>query len=152
MCKPLVAKLIMKYIRIIFISFVLLSVNPCYSQTKDTIREKDDFVLIDPLEDWPVFKGGEDALHCFIFHNLDTIKLKKIRKVGLIAAYFVVDTTGILKDIKIVRGLDSIADNEFLRVIKLMPAWEPAKQYSKKVTCPFYLPLRLPYKNKFCPL
>ena len=115
------------------------------------MKEKDDFELIDPLEDWPVFKGGENALQCFIFHNLDTIKLKRIKKVGLIAAHFVVDTTGILKDIKIERGIDSIADNEFLRVIKLMPAWEPAKQNNRKVAVPFYLPLRLPYKNKFCP-
>ncbi len=140
----------MKYTKIIFISISFFAISRCYSQVSDTIAKESNDILIDPIEEMPVFEGGENALHCFIFHNLDTNKLKEINKSGIIVAQFIIDTTGVVRNIEIIRGIDSIANNEFLRIIKLMPSWVPAKQNNKKVAVRFNLPLRVPYINKFC--
>jgi protein TonB len=73
-----------------------------------------------------------------------------VNKVGLIVAQFTIDTTGTIREIKIIRGIDKIADNELIRIIKMMPPWKPGEQLNKKVKVFMNLPLRLPYENKNC--
>ena len=122
----------------------------CNSQDKDGRKSQIIEDIIDPVETWPSFPGGEKALFCFIYHNLDTIKLKNVNKRGFTYSQFIVDTTGKIWDVKILRGIESIADNELIRIIKLMPPWNPALQAGKKVKVLFNLPLKIPYENKFC--
>ncbi len=125
------------------------NVQHVFSQLNDIVVKNND-EIIDPVEEMPVFPEGEKVLFCFINNNLDTIKLNTLNKEGLIMAQFIIDTAGLVKEAKILKGLDSIADNEFLRIINSMPPWEPAKKSNKKVKVAYNLPLRLPYKNKFC--
>jgi protein TonB len=147
----LAAKFNMRYNKILIGFFLLLSKTFCFCQQNETI--KDDLStneIINALSSWPSFPGGEKELFCFYYHNLDTVKLKKNNKAGTVYSQFTVDTTGEISNLKIVSGIDTITDNEFLRIIKLMPLWIPGMQSNKKVKVIFTLPLKLPYENKFC--
>ena len=130
--------------------FLFAIITSCYCQIIDSTKNQINDEIIDPVESWPNFPGGEKALYCFIYHNLDTVKLKNVNKIGTIYSQFVIDTTGNISNLKILKGVDSIADNELLRIIKLMPPWNPALQANKKVKALLNLPLKLPYVNKFC--
>jgi hypothetical protein len=141
----------MRYTKILIGLIFLLSTSFCFCQRTDFIKAgiaTDE--LVNALSSWPSFPGGDKELFCFLYHNLDTIKLKRINKVGTIYSQFVVDSTGIISNLKILRGIDSVADNEFLRIIKLMPKWVPGMQANTKVNVIVNLPLKLPYENKFC--
>ena len=54
----------------------------------------------------------------------------------------VVDENGKVKDPKVLRGIGGGCDEEALRVVKNMPAWEPGKQRGKPVRVQYNLPIR----------
>ena len=54
---------------------------------------------------------------------------------------FVVDKDGSVTDIKVLRSVYPSLDREVVRVISIMPKWEPGVQLGKKVKCKFTLPI-----------
>ncbi|MEI6899342.1 MAG: energy transducer TonB [Bacteroidota bacterium] len=141
----------MRYYKILIVFYLLLSGGFCLCQQNETKSDNHDTIeIINALSTWPSFPGGENQLYCFYYHNVDTVKLRKNNKAGIIYSQFVVDTTGEISNLKILRGIDPIADNEFIRLIRLMPPWVPGMQGNKKVKVIFNLSLKLPYENKFC--
>ncbi|MBO9703854.1 MAG: energy transducer TonB [Sporocytophaga sp.] len=65
---------------------------------------------------------------------------------GKVVATFMVDTNGIISNIHIVKSVHELLDNEFLRVIGIMPPWNPATKKGEPVKSEKSLPLifRLP--------
>ncbi len=110
----------------------------------------DESILTDPVQTNPVFSGGEKQLFCFLDKTLNKAILKFPDTSGVVIAQFTIDKKGIVKDINIIRPLNQFIDNEFLRVIQLMPKWIPARKSNKPFSTKLKLPLRIPYENKFC--
>ena len=54
---------------------------------------------------------------------------------------FVVQKTGKISDIEIVRSIHPIFDKEVVRVIESMPDWIPAEHFGKKVNIQYTLPI-----------
>ena len=134
------------------IAFIILIIfiGNCFGQTKkDSLNIKEEYIFDHP-ETQPEFPGGEKELWCFIDKNLNKQLLYSIDTIGRSIASFTIDTTGSVCDIKIMRSLNPIIDNELLRIIKLMPKWKPGKFYDKPVEVKYQIPLKLPYENKFC--
>lgn len=113
-------------------------------------QEPSDTEITDPIETFPEFQGGEKQLYCFLDNNLDKEKLRSVDTSGLVIAQFTIDSTGRVTNIKIIKALNPIVENELIRVIEIMPPWKPGKQMNKCVSVLFNLPLRIPYENKFC--
>ena len=85
--------------------------------------EEDVYVSVETL---PSFPGGVEELNRFIEKNLDQSKGKAERRVNVT---FVVEKDGSLSNIqKIGRTDDVKTDEEAIRIIKLLPKWEPGKQ------------------------
>jgi hypothetical protein len=137
------------------ISYLILVINlKIYSQVNDTTD-----IIIDPIEEMPVFPGGFDSAWCFLernFHydilNVDNKKVKYITR-------FVIDTLGKATDFEIIatlpRGIifdhqDSLKISEIFRVLELMQTWQPAKQNNKKVRCLYSIPVMTPYTEFRC--
>ena len=59
---------------------------------------------------------------------------------------FVVEKDGTFTNIRLIKG-DEEAGEEAIRVLKTMPAWEPATQSGKVVRLVYALPLKLSLKN-----
>jgi TonB family protein len=60
---------------------------------------------------------------------------------GKLYVQFVVNKTGNVADVKVLRGVDPILDQEAVRVIKSSPCWTPAKQGGKDVAQQFVIPV-----------
>jgi protein TonB len=118
----------------------------CQTNSNNTQKNnnKDYYTFVDIP---PTFPGGEEKLYSFLHSNLDKQKMDLNKATGTIVATFVVDSLGYIKDIKILKSLDTIADKEFIRVIALMPKWRPGKYKMKSVPVQFNLPLRVPYEK-----
>lgn len=94
------------------------------------------------VEMMPSFKGGESALERFISKNLKYPE--EARKNGIsgdVIIEFIVNADGSLSGFRILKKLGYGCDEEALRVIRLMPAWNPGKQNGRKVKTKMVLPV-----------
>jgi len=62
---------------------------------------------------------------------------------GVVFVSFVIEPDGSVTNIQIENGLGDGCNEEVLRVIRLMPKWNPGKHNGKAVRTKYYLPVRL---------
>jgi protein TonB len=118
----------------IYLNGVLISGN-CFDSLGVTISNF-------PLETEAEFPGGNEGLMAFIQNNLvypsDAIELNLSGKVYV---RFVVDSLGNVSNIDIEKGVSPSIDQEVMRVIKLMPRWNPETFDGESVPAIFRLPV-----------
>lgn len=61
---------------------------------------------------------------------------------GTVIVSFVVDATGEIQNVKVLRGIGGGANEESIRVIENMPAWVPGVQDGQKVATVFTMPIK----------
>ena len=88
------------------------------------------------------YKGGWEALKAFIKKNVVYPKSDE-PITGNVIVKFVIDTEGNTVEVGVVQSLFTAFDTEVLRVIRLFPKWEPAKENGKPVSV--YNELSIPY-------
>lgn len=95
-----------------------------------------------PYELQAQFPGGKDSLFRFINRNFRYPTQAAAENIqGVVKVKFTINTDGALEDIKVVNSVHPILDNEALRLVKLMPRWQPGIMDGKKVKSFFVLPL-----------
>ncbi|HXH17838.1 MAG TPA: energy transducer TonB [Chitinophagales bacterium] len=83
-------------------------------------------------ERMPEFPGGETALHQFIHDNLKyPAKSKQGGIEGKVYLSFIVGTSGRVRDIRVIRGVNKEINAEAIRLISSMPAWKPGMEDGK---------------------
>ncbi len=95
------------------------------------------------VEDMPDFQGGgQIAFRDYITENLNYPEnaIKKNIE-GRVFVQFVVTAEGNVDDVKIVRGIDPLLDQEALRVTMASPKWTPGRQNGKPVSVVFTYPI-----------
>lgn len=93
------------------------------------------------VEKMPEFKGGDKEMVKFINKHLKyPAKAKADGIAGQVILTFVVNEDGSLSDIKILKGVHKLLDKEALRVVNMMPNWEPGRQRGKAVKVKYTLP------------
>lgn len=94
-------------------------------------------------ETMPRFQGKD--LHAFRAWVQQRIRrLKPIRKRGLsgrVTVSFVIDTTGHLTRIQVLKSPDQLLSDEAVRVLKRSPRWEPGRRNGRKVPIPYVMPV-----------
>jgi TonB family protein len=80
------------------------------------------------------FPGGIGALGEYLSSHLKyPAKAIKNNIQGTVIVEFVVDKDGSVSDIKVIKSVDLLLDEEAVRVIKKMPKWDPAIQGGRLV-------------------
>ena len=98
--------------------------------------------IYEVVETPPEFPGGPDALMKFISENIKYPAEAVAGKIeGRVYLKFVVDDTGKVTDIEVARSVAPMLDAEAIRVVGLMPRWEPGKQKGIPVNVRFFLPV-----------
>ncbi len=96
------------------------------------------YTLVDPM---PGFPGGDDARIKFLVSNLKYPE--KARKEGIegrVFISFVIEKDGSISTIKLLRGIGHGCDKEAMRVVSIMPQWEPGKIEGNPVRVQFNMP------------
>ncbi len=113
-----------------------------YSEEKSEVVEKEEPVFL-TVEEQATFQGGD--LQSFVKWVQANIKypneLAETSISGRVIVQFSVDQKGKVVDIKILRGLDPLLDNEVIRVLNSSPKWSPAKQGGRAVKQTFTIPI-----------
>lgn len=90
----------------------------------------------------PTFPGGMAECMKFLSKNIDYPEdCEKAGVQGRVIVQFVVDKEGNITEPKVVRGIHESLDKEALRVIKMMPKWEPGKEDGKPVNVKYTVPI-----------
>jgi len=102
----------------------------------------DNGIVFTAVEHSPSFPGGEEALGKFLAKNLVYPKTAKDNNItGKVYVQFIVEPTGLLSNINIVREPGYGLGAEAERVLKLSPKWNPGVQNGKKVRVMFTVPI-----------
>jgi TonB family protein len=107
---------------------------------KYVIENGDTIYII--CEKMPTFPGGEDSLMSFLEKNIKYPADAKANKIsGRVYVSFIIGKNGKVTNPKILRGKGYGMDEEVIRVVKLMPAWNPGMQDGKAIATKFNLPV-----------
>lgn len=116
--------------------------------TNNMQTKQSDIKSSDKVEVMPEFKGGNKAMMEFLMMNMKYPESAvKAKQQGKAVVGFVVKKDGTVSDVYIEKstGYD-VLDNEAMRVVKSMPAWEPGKQKGKPVDVKFFVPITFSQK------
>jgi protein TonB len=100
------------------------------------------------VQEMPEFPGGLPALYKFVGENLKYPADAQVNNIqGKVILKFVVKPDGSVGRIEILRGVDSLLDNEATRVVNTLPRFKPGKQDGLAVPVWFMLPVVFKLEN-----
>jgi len=95
------------------------------------------------VEKQPSFPGGDEARIAFMVQNIQYPEQAKKNGIqGKVFITFVVEADGSITNVKVLRGIGGGCDEEAVRVIKLMPKWNPGTEKGQPVRVQFNLPIK----------
>ncbi len=141
--------------KIVSIIFLLISLSSFAQETKrGTIRvkkvkkdvdvNKGEIAYTVARQD-PMFKGGPLEMNKFIAKNLKYPEAEKNAKIeGTVYVGFVVGVDGSITSSRISQGVQdgSGLDKEALRIVSIMPKWEPGVYGREKLPMRYVLPIK----------
>ncbi len=84
--------------------------------------------------DTPQYPGGEEAMQAFITENLQyPAPAKELGVEGVVNLRVTIEPDGSVGDVKVVRMVDPDLEGEAIRIVRKMPAWEPAEKDGQAV-------------------
>ncbi|MDO4736914.1 MAG: energy transducer TonB [Bacteroidia bacterium] len=109
-------------------------------EAEEEVVEEVPFAIV---EQKPTFKGGDqNTFTKWVFSQIEYPEIAKENGVqGRVVLEFIVDTDGAVKNVKVLRGVDSSLDKEAVRVVSSSPKWTPGKQRDKAVKVKFVFPV-----------
>lgn len=110
-------------------------------EEEEVVEEEIPFAIV---EEKPLFNGKDPKTEFqkWIYKNIEYPDIAAQNGIqGRVQMSFLVDTDGSVKDIKVLRGVDSSLDKEAIRVISKSPKWTPGKQRNKPVKVRYIFPV-----------
>lgn len=105
-------------------------------------EKKDTANVYDVVEQMPNFPGGYHMMQDFIEKNLHYPKECAEKGIhGRVIIAVVVERSGKLTNIRVVKSIDPALDKEALRIVNLMPKWIPGRQSDKTVRVKYIIPI-----------
>ncbi|WP_224998579.1 energy transducer TonB [Cesiribacter sp. SM1] len=100
------------------------------------------------VEQMPEFEGGDAALMQWLAKNIEYPRQALRTGIqGTVMVSFMIDETGQIKEVVVVRGIGMGCDEEAVRVISSMPGWKPGKQNGQAVRVRRILPIKFQISN-----
>ena len=141
-----------KAVAVVGVSMGLAALTACESQLAEMNTDSNTSSVLNQtkITEWvgeiispqPSFPGGSQALISFLRENTKyPEQAKKDSIEGRVVVAFIIDTDGSITDPEVVRGVHPLLDAEALRVVKLMPKWEPGTENGTPVKVKYNLPI-----------
>ena len=94
------------------------------------------------VEQMPQFPGGEEALIRYLSSHINYPPMAAERNIqGRVTVQFIVDKTGKVGEVRVVRSVDKDLDQEAVRVCKSLPKFTPGRQNGVAVSVWYTLPV-----------
>lgn len=109
-------------------------------EEEEIVEEEIPFAVV---EKKPTFQK-KDANHFtkWVYGKIQYPEIAKENGVsGRVTLQFTIDVDGSVKNVKVLRGVDSSLDKEAVRVVSMSPKWEPGMQRNKPVKVKYTFPI-----------
>jgi TonB family protein len=94
------------------------------------------------VEQMPEFPGGMQKAMEFLGKNIKyPVAAQEAKIEGRVIVQFVVGKDGSISDVQTVRGVSPELDAEAIRVVSMMPNWNPGKQRGQAVSVKYSMPI-----------
>ena len=118
-------------------------------EIKDYVVEQEEEVVEEEevpfaiVEQKPTFQGGDaNTFTKWVFSKIVYPEIAKENGVqGRVTLQFTIETDGSVKNVKVLRGVDSSLDKEAVRVVSSSPKWSPGMQRNKPVKVKYTFPV-----------
>lgn len=99
------------------------------------------------FEKMPEFPGGENELVRYLSDNITyPKKARRNGQMGTVYLAFVVDLNGSVTNVRVIKGVTELLNEEASRVVKIMPKWNPGNQDGEAIRVTYNLPIRFSLK------
>ena len=107
---------------------------------EEEVEEEVPFAIV---EQKPTFQGGDaNTFTKWVFSKIVYPEIAKENGVqGRVTLQFTIETDGSVKNVKVLRGVDSSLDKEAVRVVSSSPKWKPGMQRNKPVRVKYTFPV-----------
>jgi TonB family protein len=126
--------------KFIFVLF-LVCTSFLFSQEKDSLKSKDliDFEFVEEMAEFP---GGEIKMMQWINRQVHYPAMAIENGIqGKVFIECIIDTAGNVKNVKVIKGVHPLLDNEAKRVIKKLPRFKPATHKGRVVPIRYNIPI-----------
>lgn len=136
----------MKIIRVLtFVIGTCFFVNTAFAQ-ENAAEDANQEPVFNIVETMPQFPGGRDSLVSFLIKNLTYPEADRAAgKEGKVYLSFIVEKDGSVTEVTPVGKVTEMATpsmvDEAMRIVNLLPPFEPGTQRGKTVRCRYVLPL-----------
>ena len=109
-------------------------------EEEEEVEEEVPFAIV---EQKPTFQGGDaNTFTKWVFSKIVYPEIAKENGVqGRVTLQFTIETDGSVKNVKVLRGVDSSLDKEAIRVVSSSPKWKPGMQRNKPVRVKYTFPV-----------
>ena len=116
------------------------------------MQETQSTTVVNRADEMPHFPGGEAKMMQYLAQRIQypLVAVKKGIQ-GRVICRFIITSTGEIKDIEVLRGVEASLDREAVRVLRSMPKWIPGKQGGKAVNVYYTLPISFRLKGTDVP-
>ena len=119
-----------------------ISVRQNNIKVHETTSENYDDKVFDVVEQMPSFPGGNGKLSEFLSQNVRYPVVAVENGIeGRVIVRFIVERDGSVSNVEVAKGAEASLDKEAVRVVKMMPKWNPGKQNGKAVRVNFNVPI-----------
>ena len=116
-------------------------INEIVVEDKKPVEEKP-VEIFKSVEQMPQFPGGEAALLKYLSSHINYPPMAAENNIqGRVGVAFVVDKTGKVGEVNVVRSVDKDLDKEAVRVCQSLPKFVPGRQNGQPVSVWFTLPV-----------
>ena len=125
---------------LISLILMILSLAPLAAQNPPIQEEA---IPITPIEKKPTFQGADaNTFAKWVSQNKKYPEAAKAAGIeGRVMVQFTVGKDGVVRDVKVLRGVDEALDAEAVRVISSSPKWGPAEKSGKIIDFTYQLPV-----------
>ena len=109
---------------------------------KEEVKQQEEEVIFQVVEQMPEFPGGMGKAMKFLAKNIKyPVAAQQAKIEGRVIVQFVVGKDGSISDVHAVRSVSPELDAEAIRVVSMMPKWNPGKQRGKAVSVSYTMPI-----------
>ena len=109
---------------------------------KEEVKQTEEEVIFQVVEQMPEFPGGMSEAMKFLAKNIKyPVAAQQAKIEGRVIVQFVVGKDGSVSDVHTVRSVSPELDAEAIRVVSMMPKWNPGKQRGKAVSVSYTMPI-----------
>ncbi|PKP00346.1 MAG: hypothetical protein CVU13_02245 [Bacteroidetes bacterium HGW-Bacteroidetes-8] len=114
--------------------------NQSNIELSDTTKKELPFMMVEVK---PAFMGGdENTFTRWVAERLVYPAEARASKIqGRVILQFRIDEKGVVKDVKVIRGVNKLLDEEAVRVVSLSPHWTPGMHKGESVSVVYVFPV-----------